>query len=82
MGEEKALAELSELEQIYEGILERGECVSIKELAIDGRDLITLGIPQGKQIGEILNDLLQIVIEEPEKNHKELLLDYVTQNYM
>ncbi len=79
---EKALAELSELEQIYEGILERGECVSIKELAIDGRDLITLGIPQGKQIGEILNDLLQIVIEEPEKNHKELLLDYVTQNYM
>ena len=75
--QEKALAELSELEKLYEGVLERGECVCIKELAVDGKDLIAAGVKQGRQIGEILSDLLEIVLEEPEKNTKEILLSYV-----
>ena len=68
---------MQELENIYQGILDRGECVSVKELAIDGKDLIAAGVAQGKQIGEILSDLLVIVLEEPEKNTKETLLSYV-----
>ena len=80
--QEKALADLRELEKIYEGILERGECVCIRELAVDGRDLIAAGVKQGKQIGEILGDLLEIVLEEPEKNTKEELLSYVRENYL
>jgi tRNA nucleotidyltransferase (CCA-adding enzyme) len=79
--QEKALAELQELETVYQGILERGECVSIKELAVDGKDLIAAGVEQGKQIGEILSDLLEIVLEEPEKNTKETLLSYVKETY-
>ena len=73
--------ELQELENIYQGILDRGECVSVKELAIDGKDLIAAGVAQGKQIGEILSDLLEIVLEEPEKNTKETLLSYVKETY-
>ena len=80
--QEKALAELEELQQIYEGILERGECVCIKELSVDGRDLMACGVQQGKQIGEILADLLEIVLEDPEKNSKETLLAYVQETYL
>ena len=80
--QEQALADLQELENIYQGILERGECVCIKELAVDGKDLIAAGVKQGKQIGEILSDLLEIVLEEPEKNTKEMLLDYVKETYL
>lgn len=72
--QEKALLDLKELTGIYEGILERGECVCIRELAVDGKDLLELGVKQGRQIGEILNDLLETVLEEPEKNTKEALL--------
>ena len=80
--QEQALADLQELENIYQGILERGECVCIKELAVDGKDLLAAGVEQGKQIGEILSDLLEIVLEEPEKNTKETLLDYVKETYL
>ena len=79
--QEKALAELQELETIYEGILERAECVCIKELQVDGKDLMAAGVKQGKQIGDILSDLLEVVLEEPEKNTKETLLAYVKENY-
>lgn len=79
---EKSLGDLEELTTIYEGILARGECVSVKELAVDGKDLLSVGVPQGKQIGEILGDLLNIVLEEPEKNKKETLLSYVKENHL
>ena len=79
--QEKALAELQELETIYEGILERAECVCIKELQVDGKDLMAAGVKQGKQIGDILSDLLEVVLEEPEKNTKETLLAYVKETY-
>lgn len=80
--QEKALADLRELQDIYEGVLERGECVCVKELAADGKDLIAAGVKQGKQIGEILSDLLELVLEEPEKNTKETLLSYVKEVYL
>ena len=80
--QEKALSELLELETIYEGILQREECVCIKELSVDGKDLMAEGVKQGKQIGEILSDLLEIVLEEPEKNKKETLLSYVKETYL
>ena len=46
----------------------------LKELAITGSDLIADGIKPGKEIGRVLNALLERVIEEPELNTKEQLL--------
>ncbi len=63
------------LRGIMERVLERGECISIKQLAVDGKDLLALGVKQGKNIGEILAYLLGQVIEEPEKNNRETLLE-------
>ncbi len=46
----------------------------VKDLAIGGRDLMALGIPEGRQIGAMLKELLEVVLDEPEKNDKETLL--------
>lgn len=73
MREEK-LQKLTYKKEIYEGICQRRECISLKDLAVTGNDLIALGIPAGRQIGLILNDLLDIVLEEPERNTREELL--------
>ena len=68
------LAYIDKLEELYEQVLADGECVSLKMLAITGRDLLDNGFSQGKQIGVVLNQLLEIVLEEPEKNNREYLL--------
>ena len=44
--------------------------------AVTGRDLIRAGMKPGKEIGEKLNELLNLVIENPEMNTKEILLNY------
>lgn len=62
------LERIDQIENLYQEILERNECMSLKTLAITGNDLIRLGIPQGKQIGELLQSLLEDVIQNPENN--------------
>ena len=59
----------------YEEILEKKECVSLKTLAVTGSDLIASGMEPGKAIGEVLSKLLDYVIEHPEANEKETLLE-------
>lgn len=66
---------LDGVEQIYHEIITRGECVSLKTLAVTGRDLIEAGFRPGKEIGEILDYLLDRVLERPEDNEKETLLE-------
>lgn len=80
MREEK-LANLDGKEACYHEILEKQECVSLKDLAISGSDLIAAGMQPGKQIGVILNGLLEMVIEEPSYNTKEKLLELKELNF-
>lgn len=72
------LENIQEIEKIYLRILEMQQCVSLKDLAVKGNDLLAAGVERGPQIGETLNKLLELVLEEPEKNEKELLLAEVT----
>ena len=65
---------LEKLQEIYQDILRRQECVSIRSLAVSGKDLIDAGMKPGREIGETLNRFLEIVLENPEKNTKEYLL--------
>ena len=67
-------------ERMYEEIRRRGDCLTLKELAVSGKDLIGVGIKPGKQIGEILNALLALVLEDPQKNTKEYLMSYTLKN--
>jgi tRNA nucleotidyltransferase (CCA-adding enzyme) len=56
---------MDQVELIYRGILERGDCLSLKRLAVTGDDLIAMGVPKGKRIGKILNTLLDEVLADP-----------------
>lgn len=61
--------------QVYEKVLAEKQCVSLKTLAVTGKDLIEeAGMQPGRQIGEVLNKLLDAVVEEPQKNNREILL--------
>lgn len=71
------LERLNQVEKIYESILKEGQCVSLRNLAVTGSDLIALGIKPGPEIGRILQSLLEDVLEEPARNKKELLLSQV-----
>jgi len=58
------------------------EVFTIKDLAINGQDIINkLHIKPSKAVGEILNKTLLFVMENPENNKKEILLDYIMENY-
>ena len=73
MREEK-LADIEGAARLYREILDRAECVTQKDLAVNGRDLIEAGFAPGKEMGELLRELLDAVIEEPALNTKEQLL--------
>ena len=66
--------------ELYRKIIERGECTSVSELKVNGRDLIEAGVPKGVMIGETLERLLESVIEHPELNTRESLLLEVKHN--
>lgn len=73
--QEEKLQNIRDVKACYEEILEKKECVSLKTLAVTGSDLIASGMKPGKEIGAVLNKLLEYVIEHPEANTKETLLN-------
>lgn len=75
---EEKLAYVDAYERMYEEILARQECLTIGELAVTGNDLIAAGMEPGKEIGAMLKQLMEIVLEEPEKNTREELIKIVS----
>lgn len=73
-GKEKGYDGYLYAQQQFQYIMEHDICTSTKELKISGRDLIALGCPTGSVIGDILDELLEIVLKEPEANTQERLL--------
>lgn len=65
---------LARMREVYAEVAAARECVSLKELAVSGRDLIGEGIAPGPELGNILSDLLELVLEDPTRNTKEYLL--------
>jgi len=56
-------------------IISSGECFTLGDLSVTGRDLLEMGHPSGRELGETLNKLLEHVIENPENNKREKLLE-------
>ncbi|MDO4621924.1 MAG: CCA tRNA nucleotidyltransferase [Eubacteriales bacterium] len=63
--------------RIGDDILRENQCLTLKDLAVNGKDLMELGVQKGPGLGEILQMLLEEVLEVPEKNDRDLLLDIV-----
>lgn len=72
---EEKLEKLAYIEKTYEGIRNRKEAVGLKDLAVNGSDLISLGMQPGRQIGEVLHELLELVLDDPALNDREKLLE-------
>ncbi len=65
---------LQEVERIWRDICARGDCLSLHDLRLCGRDLIADGMQPGPAIGALLQKLLEEVLEEPQRNEREYLL--------
>jgi hypothetical protein len=74
---EEKLSRLEKGQSIYEEILGAGDCLSLKDLAVTGKDLIDAGVKPGPELGEILSGMLEQVLEDPSKNTKEYLLTLI-----
>lgn len=65
---------IEEYEACYNRILEKEQCLSLKELTVTGADLIAEGMKPGPQLGMVLQELFEMVLEDPRKNTKEYLM--------
>jgi len=76
-----ALLELNgypqEIRDLTAQIRRDGDCLDLRHLAVTGQDLIRAGVQPGRRMGELLGALLDLVLEAPEKNRREILLDEV-----
>ncbi|MBQ5951426.1 MAG: HD domain-containing protein [Lachnospiraceae bacterium] len=68
------LAAIGQVRAQHAQILAEGNCVTLKDLAVTGNDLIAAGEKPGKHLGEVLGALLEAVLEDPSLNEKEKLL--------
>jgi hypothetical protein len=66
---------LAEFGDRIEALLARGKTPSMGNLAVKGADLIAMGIVPGPQMGIILRELLDAVVDDPALNTRERLLD-------
>lgn len=65
---------LERIKHIFEEVLKEEECFTVKDLAINGNDLIQIGIKEGVVIGDILKRLLDMVLDDPSLNNKNNLI--------
>lgn len=72
---------LKEFSERIEKILAEQSALGLKDLAVNGKDLMASGIPAGKIIGQILNELLETVVDDPDFNRKEKLLNLAQNLY-
>lgn len=68
------LAVLDRIKAVYEKLMTKNQCLSIKALAISGNDLIEIGFKQDKTLGAVLKILFNKVLEQPELNRRDILL--------
>ena len=65
------------MRKYYQEAIIKEECVTLRQLAVGGRDLMALGMKPGVEIGRMLSELLEYVIDHPEENDKKKLCEYV-----
>ncbi len=75
---QKGIEYIDGIERIYTELKEEHCCFSLKDLAIDGNDLIALGFQEGKELGKTLKLLFEKVLEDSALNEKEKLKELAT----
>lgn len=65
---------IARLEEMYETVINEKHAICIADLAITGKDLIAIGMKPGREMGQVLHELLEHVLDVPVDNTRELLL--------
>lgn len=73
----ESAGDIARIRKLTEVIRGRGDCVSLKELAVTGSDLLEAGMKPGPDLGRVLEGLLNLVLEHPEWNTKQRLMEEV-----
>ena len=71
---EEKKAHIGRVRELYAEILEHKDCLTLRDLAVNGNDLIKYGVRPGKEMGRILHEMLEDVLAEPSHNDREYLL--------
>ncbi len=69
-------AQINEIRALLQGILEQALCVRQDQLAVNGRDLMALGMAPGPEMGQLLRQMLDAVIEGDLNNDREVLVEF------
>ena len=69
------LNEINKIELMLDDVIARGQCFSVKDLQINGVDLLAIGVPEGSEIGTMLSALLNTVIEDKLTNEHGALMN-------
>lgn len=73
----KGINKLKNMEERTQQIINSHDPLSLRDLAIKGKDIKELGINEGPLIGEILDRLMTLVLDNPEDNNKERLIQHI-----
>ena len=72
---ESKLALVDTFEEYYRECVAKKECLQKKDLSVNGTDLLAMGMKQGKEMGLVIDQLFEAVIEDPQMNEREKLLE-------
>jgi len=72
--QKEKLGTLDKISDLLNEIIEQQQCFSLKDLAVNGKDLLAVGFEEGVEIGAALNRLIEMVIDEQVENDKHELL--------
>ena len=70
----QTLESIEYLKHLINQFAKEASIISIRSLAVNGNDVMAIGYPQGPEVGQILNKLLNHVLEYPDENKKDILL--------
>lgn len=71
------LTELDEIKAKAEQILAERQCLTLKDLAVNGRDVIAAGVTPGPEVGRVLEGLLEQVLSGKTPNSQSILLELI-----
>lgn len=71
-----------QMRELYQEAVINDDPVTLRQLAVTGKDLMSVGMKADRRLGETLNKLLELVIDHPEMNHKDTLCHYVQENFV
>ena len=80
--EQYRINKVNNIKQILEEVLREETCFTLKDLAVNGNDLMSIGYKENKELGNTLNELLRLVIDEECPNKKEKLLEVAIERRM